>query len=205
MSPSLQDWMRKLQKRSGESVVLIEGYEVTPKDEERGADCVEYEAAGLSPTPALQTTTKKKIPYTVTPIRTPPKPSKNQCWVYYGKPVKLYLPMRNLPTLPNSQGNGVGSGPYTGRVNGFVNTQVCGKVQMTMRIFPKRLQDLANGNRGKQDNKGSGAVKPIVGRPVMAIQVSTSGSSSFYNFIKSYQRVLAAQKPRGSSASSRCV
>ncbi|KAI2668201.1 Bifunctional 3'-phosphoadenosine 5'-phosphosulfate synthase 1 [Labeo rohita] len=189
-----------------------EDYEVTPKDEERGTDCVEYEAAGLSPTPASQTTTMNKVPYTVTPIGTSKKPSKIHCRMDYGKPVKLDPPMRNLPTLPSSKGNGVVSGPYAGRVNGFVNTQprvVCGKVQIQMRSVPKGLKYHAKGNRGKQDNKGPEAVKPKVGRPVMSIRVSSSGSSSLYNFVQlslqvAYQRMLAAQKPRGSSASSRC-
>ncbi len=74
-----------------------------------------------------------------------------------------------------------------------------------MRIFSKGLQDYSNGNQAKQNNKGSGVVKPIVGRPAMAIQVSKSGSSSFYNFRRSYQGVLAAQRTKGSSVSSRCV
>lgn len=195
----------ELQKRSGEDVVLLEDYEVTPKDEERDSDCVEYEAASPFPTSAAQTTTMNKVPNTVKPVPTPQKTSKNQCWVYYGKPVKLYLHMRRLPTLPSSQGNGVVSGAYTGGVNSFVNSQprvACGKVQITMRIFPKGLQDYPNGNQGKQNNKGSGVVKPIVGRPAMAIQVSKSGSSSF---LRSYQGVLAAQKTKGSSVSSHCV
>lgn len=174
---------------------------------------MEYEAAGLSPTPASQTTTMNKVPYTVTPIGTSKKPSKIHCRMDYGKPVKLDPPMRNLPTLPSSKGNGVVSGPYAGRVNGFVNTQprvVCGKVQIQMRSVPKGLKYHAKGNRGKQDNKGPEAVKPKVGRPVMSIRVSSSGSSSLYNFVQlslqvAYQRMLAAQKPRGSSASSRCV
>ncbi|KAF4118405.1 hypothetical protein G5714_000456 [Onychostoma macrolepis] len=200
--------LRKLQKRSGEDVVLLEGYEVTPKDEERDGDCVEYEAASPFPTSAAQTTTMNKVPNTVKPVPTPQKPSKNQCWVYYGKPVKLYLHMRKLPTLRSSQGNGVVSGPYTGGVNSFVNSQprvVCGKVQITMRIFPKGLQDYSNGNQGKQNNKGPGVVKPVMGRPAMAMQVSKSGSSSFYNFLRSYQGVLATQRTEGSSVSSRCV
>ncbi|XP_016326184.1 uncharacterized protein LOC107676182 [Sinocyclocheilus anshuiensis] len=200
--------LHKLQKRSGEDVVLLEGYEVTPKDEERDGDCVEYEAARPFPTSAAQTTTIHKVPNTVKPVPTPKKTSKNQCWVYYGKPVKLYLHMRKLPTLPNSQGNVVVSGSYTGGINGFVNSQprvVCGKVQITMRRFSKGLQDHSNGNQGKRNNKGSGVVRPIVGRPAMAIQVSKSGSSSFYNFLRSYQGVLAAQRTKGSSVSSRCV
>ncbi|KAK9981417.1 hypothetical protein ABG768_000950 [Culter alburnus] len=187
--------LRKLQKRSGEDVVLLEGYEVSPKDEERDSGCVEYEATSPVPTPAAQTTTRNKVPYIV-----------KQCWVYYGKPVKLYLPMRNLPTLPNPQGNKQISGLYTGGMKGSVNTQprvVCGKLQWPIRSFPKVLQDYTNGR--KQDIKGSGSVKPIVVRPATAIQVSSSGSSSFYNLLRSYQRLLAVQRPRGSSVSSRCV
>ncbi|XP_048051445.1 uncharacterized protein LOC125271411 [Megalobrama amblycephala] len=199
--------LRKLQKRSGEDVVLLEGYEVSPKDEERGSGCVEYEATSPVPTPAAQTTTRNNVPYTVNPVPTPKKPTKKQlCWVYYGKPVKLYLPMRNLPTLPNPQGNKQISGLYTGGMKGSVNTQprvVCGKLQWSMRSFPKVLQDYTKG--GKQDIKGSGSVKPIVVRPATAIQVSSSGSSSFYNLLRSYQRLLAVQRPRGSSVSSRCV
>ncbi|ROL46502.1 hypothetical protein DPX16_21686 [Anabarilius grahami] len=194
----------ELQKRSGEDVVLLEGYDVSQKDEERDNDCVEYEATSPVPTPAAQTTTRNKVPYIVNPVPTLKKPSKNQlCWVYYGKPVKLYLPMRNLP---NPQGNKQIFGLYTGGMSGSVNTQprvVCGKLQWPMRSFPKVLQDYTNGR--KQDIKGSGSVKPIVVRPAMAIQVSSSGSSSFYNLLRSYQRLLAVQRPRGSSVSSRCV
>ncbi|XP_043105541.1 uncharacterized protein LOC122352094 [Puntigrus tetrazona] len=195
--------LRKLQKRSGEHAILLEGYEVTPKDEERSGDCVEYEASGPFPSPAPQTTAVYKVPNTVKPV-----PSKNRCWVYYGKPVKLYLRMRKLPTLHNSQEYGVASGPHTGGINGFVNSRprvVCGKVLTATGTFPKELQYYSNGNQGKQNNKGPGTAKPIVGRPAMAIQVSKSGSSMFYNFLKSYQGVLAAQRTRGSSVSSRCV
>ncbi|XP_067298727.1 uncharacterized protein [Pseudorasbora parva] len=198
--------LRNLQKRSGEDVALLEDYEVTPKDEERNSDCVEFEAATPFPSPDLQTTTMNKVPYVDTPVPTPKKPSKKQlCWVYV-RPVKLYLPMRNLPTLPNLQGIKQVSGPYTGGMNGSVNTQprvVCGKLQWPMRSFPKVLQDYTNG--GKQDIKGSGSVKPIVVKPAMAIQVSGSGSSSFYNLLRSSQRVSGLQKPRGSSVSSQCV
>lgn len=196
--------LSELQKRSGEDVVLLEGYEVSPKDEERDSDCVEYEATSPVPTPAAQTTTRKKVPYIVTPVPTPKKTSKNQlCWVYYGKTVKLYLPMRYLPTLPNPQGNKQIFGPYTGEINGSQPRVVCGKLQRSMGSFPKVLRDYANGRQ--QDIKGSRSVKPIVVRPAMAIQVSSSRSSSFYNLLRSYQRVLAVQRPGGSSVSSRCV
>lgn len=187
--------LSELQKRSGEDVVLLEGYEVTPTDEERNGDCVEFEATSPVPTPAAQTTARNKVPYT-----TPQKPSKKKCWVYYGKPVKLYLPMRNLP---NPQGNKQIFGLYTGGMSGSANTQPRGKLQWPMRSFPKLLQDYTNGR--KQDIKGSGPVKPIVGRPAMEIQVYRGGSSCFYNLLGSYQRLLAAQRPRGSSVSSRCV
>lgn len=164
---------------------------------------MEYESPSPFTTPAAQTTIRNKVPSIVTPVPTTKKPSKNQlCWVYYGKPVKLYLPMWNL----NPQGNKQTSGSHTRGMNGSVNTHprvVCGKLQRSMRSFSKALQDYTNG--GKQDIKGSGSVKAIVVGPAMAIQMSSSGRTYFYNLLRSYQRVLAVQRPRGSSGSSRCV
>lgn len=195
----------ELQKRSGEDVVLLEDYEVTPKDEERDVTVWNMKQPVLFPPLLRKQPQWIKYLTRLSQCQPPKKTSKNQCWVYYGKPVKLYLHMRRLPTLPSSQGNGVVSGAYTGGVNSFVNSQprvACVKVQITMRIFPKGLQDYPNGNQGKQNNKESGVVKPIVGRPAMAIQVSKSGSSSF---LRSYQGVLAAQRTKGSSVTSRCV
>ncbi|XP_005160159.2 uncharacterized protein [Danio rerio] len=179
-----------LQKRSGEDVVILEGYEVTPQDQERGVGCEEHETAGLFPTPPSEAIRGNQVPQMPAPTSKIP-PKKQLCWMYYGTPVRLYLPMRNLP---NSQGN---NKPYTGGMSG--NTQarvVCGK---PMGNFPKNY---SNG-QGKQNNNGAGAIKPVVVRPGMAFQVPGGKSTNFYNIFRNYQRLKAAERP--SSISSRCT
>ncbi|XP_056312556.1 uncharacterized protein LOC130225829 [Danio aesculapii] len=182
--------LRNLQKRSGEDVVILEGYEVTPEDQERGVGCEEYDAAGLLPTPPSETVTGSRVPQM--PASNPKIPPKKQlCWMYYGTPVRLYLPMRNLP---KSQGNNI---PYTGGMSGNSQARVvCGK---PMGNFPK------NYSNGKQNNNGAGAIRPVVVRPGMVIQVPSGRSTSFYDIIRNDQRLKAAERSRGSSVSSRCT
>lgn len=181
--------LRNLQKRSGEDVVILE---VTPQDQERGVGCEEYETASPFPTPPSETITGNRVQQA--PASKIPN-KKQLCWMYYGTPVRLYLPMRNRP---NSQGNNV---PYTGGMSGSGNTQakvVCGK---PMRNFPNNYSS----GQGKRNNNGAGAIKPVVVRPGMAIQIPGGKSTNFYDILRSYQRVKAAEGPRTSSIPSRCT